>query len=79
MGMLNIDCHGNVSSFSPELLGYKNRAYNDFIIGNVLSDSLEEMRRSTAMQAMTRGHRRRRRNVPQRMRLLLRVRRRRPR
>jgi uncharacterized protein len=54
MGMLNIDCHGNVSSFSPELLGYKNKAYNDFIIGNVLSDSLEAMRQRPAMQAMTR-------------------------
>ena len=33
--MLNVDCHGNVSSFSPELLGYKNDRYNDFIVGNV--------------------------------------------
>jgi uncharacterized protein len=53
-GMLNIDCHGNVCSFSPELLGYKHPAYNNFIIGNVLSNSLEEMRQSAAMQAMTR-------------------------
>lgn len=52
--MLNIDCHGNVSSFSPELLGYKSAEYNDFIIGNVLSDSLHEMRQSAAMQAMSR-------------------------
>ena len=34
-GMVNVDCHGNVSSFSPELLGYKNADYNDFIIGNI--------------------------------------------
>ena len=54
MGMLNIDCHGNVSSFSPELLGYKNPDYSDFIIGNVLSDSLNDMRQSASMQAMTR-------------------------
>jgi uncharacterized protein len=52
--MLNVDCRGNVSSFSPELLGLKNLAYNDFIIGNVLANSLEEMRASVAMQAMTR-------------------------
>jgi uncharacterized protein len=52
--MLNIDCHGNVSSFSPELLGLKNAAYNDFIIGNVRTHSLEEMRASAAMRAMTR-------------------------
>src|SRR5271170_1447631 len=53
-GMINIDCHGNVSSFSPELLGYKNTKYDDFVVGNVLSDSLEDMMRSPAMLAMTR-------------------------
>jgi uncharacterized protein len=52
--MLNVDCHGNVSTFSPELLGLKNAAYNDFIVGNIGSHSLEEMRASEAMQAMTR-------------------------
>jgi uncharacterized protein len=53
-GMVNIDCHGNVSSFSPELLGYKSTQYNDYIVGNILSDSLQDMLRSPAMQAMTR-------------------------
>jgi uncharacterized protein len=52
--MVNIDCHGNVSSFSPELLGYKSTDYNDYIVGNILSESLEDMLRSPAMQAMTR-------------------------
>jgi uncharacterized protein len=52
--MLNVDCYGNVSSFSPELLGLKHRAYNDFIIGNVHTHTLEEMRSSVAMQAMSR-------------------------
>jgi uncharacterized protein len=51
--MLNIDCHGNVSSFSPELLGYKNAKYNDFIVGNIRKDSLEDMRQSPAMLAMS--------------------------
>ncbi len=51
--MLNIDCHGNVSSFSPELLGYKNERYNNFIIGNVHHDTLAEMLISPAMEAMT--------------------------
>jgi uncharacterized protein len=53
-GMINIDCRGNVSSFSPELLGYKNADYNDFIVGNVLEDSLPDMLRSPAMRAMAR-------------------------
>ncbi len=52
--MLNVDCYGNVSSFSPELLGLKHRAYNDFIIGNVHTHTLAEMRSSVAMQAMSR-------------------------
>jgi uncharacterized protein len=52
--MLNIDCHGNVCSFSPELLGYKHAKYNDFTIGNIVTDSLEEMSKSPAMLAMTR-------------------------
>jgi uncharacterized protein len=53
-GMLNVACNGDVSSFSPELLGLKNAAYDDFIIGNVLTHSLEDMRASAAMQCMAR-------------------------
>jgi uncharacterized protein len=53
-GMLNVDCHGNVSSFSPELLGLKNAAYGDFLIGNIHRDSLEQMRASPVMQALSR-------------------------
>jgi uncharacterized protein len=53
-GMLNVDCRGNVSSFSPELLGLKNAEYGDFIIGNINTDSLDAMLRSEPMQAMCR-------------------------
>jgi uncharacterized protein len=53
-GMLNVDVAGNVSSFSPELLGYKHPDYQDFIVGNINVDSLEDMRQSAAMAAMTR-------------------------
>ncbi len=53
-GMLNVACDGSASSFSPELLGLKNAAYNDFIIGNVLSDSLEAMLEGAAMTKMAR-------------------------
>jgi uncharacterized protein len=52
MAMLNIDCDGNVSSFSPELLGYKNERYNNFIVGNVHQHTLQQMLESTAMKAM---------------------------
>ena len=50
--MLNVDCRGNVSSFSPELLGYKNDRYNDFIVGNVHHQTLEQMLDSSAMKSM---------------------------
>ena len=53
-GMLNVDCRGNVSTFSPELLGLKNPDYDNFIIGNVKTDSFEDMRRSPALAKMTR-------------------------
>jgi uncharacterized protein len=53
-GMLNVDCHGNVSSFSPELLGLKHAGYNDFIIGNINTHSLEDMRVGAPLNAMLR-------------------------
>jgi uncharacterized protein len=43
LAMLNIDRLGRVSTYSPELLGYKNAAYDDFIIGDIFRDSLKEM------------------------------------
>ena len=53
-GMLNVACNGDVSSFSPELLGLKDERYGDFIIGNVHRHSLDDMRASDVMQRMTR-------------------------
>jgi uncharacterized protein len=53
-GMVNVDCHGNLSSFSPELLGLKHAEYGDFVVGNINSDSLDDMLRGPAMTAMKR-------------------------
>jgi uncharacterized protein len=53
-GMLNVDCNGNVSTFSPELLGLKSADYEDFVIGNIHGDSLEDMRRGAAFHALSR-------------------------
>jgi uncharacterized protein len=53
-GMLNVDCRGNVSSFSPELLGFSNAAYDDFVVGNVHEHSLADMLGSDAMRSMHR-------------------------
>lgn len=44
LAMLNVDCLGNVSSFSPELLGYKNQDYGDFLLGNVNTDTFQQIR-----------------------------------
>lgn len=46
LGMINVDSHGNVSSFSPELLGYKNADYGDFLLGNINTASLAEIYRT---------------------------------
>jgi len=51
-GMMNVACNGDVSSFSPELLGLKNADYNDFIVGNVHTHTLAEMLAGAAMQRM---------------------------
>jgi uncharacterized protein len=39
----SMDWRGNISTFSPELLGLKNPDYADFILGNVNCDSLGDM------------------------------------
>jgi uncharacterized protein len=41
--LLNVDCFGNVSTFSPELLGQKNADYDDFVLGNINHDELHDI------------------------------------
>jgi len=41
-----------VCAFSPELLGYKNERYNNFIVGNVHQHTLQQMLDSTTMKVM---------------------------
>jgi uncharacterized protein len=38
--IVNFDSQGNFSTFDPELLAIKTPQYGDFILGNVLTDSL---------------------------------------
>ena len=40
-----MDWAGNISTFSPELLGLKNPAYEDFLLGNINCDSLVDLPR----------------------------------
>jgi uncharacterized protein len=48
----SIDWAGNVATFSPELLGLKNPAYDDFIIGNINRDCLTELPQRPAFRKM---------------------------
>jgi len=48
----SMDHAGNLSTFSPELLGLKNAAYGDFLIGNVNRDGLADLENSPALLRM---------------------------
>src|SRR5262249_30768498 len=39
----SMDWAGNISTFSPELLGLKNRAYEDFLLGNINRDTFVDL------------------------------------
>ncbi len=54
LAMLNVDSHGNVSSFSPELLGLKNKDYGDYLLGNINRQSLAEIHRACLASAFHR-------------------------
>jgi uncharacterized protein len=43
LGIVNIDVDGNMSTFSPELLGAKSAPHNDFAFGNLRRDDLDDM------------------------------------
>jgi uncharacterized protein len=57
--IINVDVDGNISTFSPELLGVQNRDYGDFNFGNVHTHRLEDILRAAnlrkAQQAIERG------------------------
>lgn len=52
--MLNIGSRGEVSSFSPELLGLENAAYDHFVFGNILTDTLETIEQRCETSALHR-------------------------
>jgi uncharacterized protein len=43
LAILSMDVDGNLSTFSPELLGTHQSDYNNFVFGNVCTDSLDDM------------------------------------
>jgi uncharacterized protein len=42
-GIISMDWTGNIATFSPELLGLKNPAYDDFVLGNINRDPLTDL------------------------------------
>ena len=52
--ILSVDCEGNFSTFSPELLGLPSAVYDGFALGNVLRDSVADALASARFRAMGR-------------------------
>ncbi|NNE94103.1 MAG: GRRM system radical SAM/SPASM domain protein [Verrucomicrobiales bacterium] len=49
-GMINVDCFGNFSTFSPELLGQPTEKYGTFNFGNVIKHSFFDATKNKAFQ-----------------------------
>ena len=50
--IVNVDCDGNFSTYSPELLGLSSPRYGDFSLGNVASDSLTDVMATERFRAL---------------------------
>src|SRR5260370_18884886 len=48
----SMDWAGNISTFSPELLGLKNAQYGDFLLGNINRDRLVDIPRRAHFSMM---------------------------
>jgi uncharacterized protein len=54
IAIINIGWNGDVSSFSPFLLGIKDDRYDDFVFGNVRRDTMRQILANTAFERMFR-------------------------
>jgi uncharacterized protein len=50
--IVSMDWAGNISTFSPELLGLKNAKYSDFLLGNINRDALVDLPQSATFLRM---------------------------
>jgi uncharacterized protein len=50
--IVNVDCEGNFSTYSPELLGTSSGGYESFTLGNVARDSLQSVLESPLYRRM---------------------------
>lgn len=51
-GILNVDCEGHFSTYSPELLGLDSLLYGGFALGHVASDRLDDVLSSGRFQRL---------------------------
>jgi uncharacterized protein len=51
--IISMDWAGNISTFSPELLGLRNPDYGDFLLGNINRDALCDLPRRPTFARMT--------------------------
>jgi uncharacterized protein len=51
-GILNVDCDGNYSTYSPELLGMNVSPYGSFSFGNILTDDFVDAAESPKFRAV---------------------------
>ena len=54
MAILSVDCEGNFSTFSPELLGLPSAHYGGFALGNIQKNTIAEALASARLQGMER-------------------------
>lgn len=52
--IVNVDVHGNFTTFDPELLAVHTPEFGDFVFGNVLTDSLESVIATEKFQRVAR-------------------------
>jgi uncharacterized protein len=52
LGIIGIAWNGDVSTFSPELIGMKHLSYGDFVFGNVRGGTLHAMQRNLKFQVV---------------------------
>jgi len=50
--IFNFDCHGNYSTYCPELLAAKSEEYNNFNLGNIVKDGLDAIERNPTFLRM---------------------------
>jgi uncharacterized protein len=55
LSIVNVDINGNMSTYSPELLGMVHPEYGDFLIGNVLTDDIRHKLQEPKFRKMARA------------------------